>query len=180
MLSRRVNAALFLAFALFALDGPGAEPPALTLGSSAFEPNGSIPPKFTCEGKDASPPLAWSGAPAGTKSFALIVDDPDAPAGTWVHWVIFNIPAGTERLAGVMKTDHLPPGAQEGRNSWGTAAYRGPCPPSGRHRYFFKLFALDALLTNLKDPDAATLDKAMQDHVLAKAELVGTYQKTKR
>ena len=152
----------------------------LTLNSPAFEPEGSIPREYTCEGDDLSPALEWSGAPAGTTSFALIVDDPDAPDPkapkmTWVHWVLYDIPASVNGLPRGMKS--LPPGTREGVNDWKRTGYGGPCPPIGRHRYFHKLFALDASLGDLGNPRKADLERAMRGHILAQAELVGTYQK---
>ena len=154
----------------------------LKIASNAFSPNGSIPSLYTCDGKDISPPLAWSGAPAGTKSFALIVDDPDAPDPaapemTWVHWVLYNIDSKAAGLPEAVATAALPSGTREGVNDWGRAAYGGPCPPVGRHRYFHKLYALDTVLTDLKRPNKAALEQAMRGHVLAQATLVGTYQK---
>ena len=154
----------------------------LTLTSTAFAPNGAIPPRHTCEGKDISPPLAWSGAPAATRSFALIVDDPDAPdpaapTMTWVHWVLYNIAAETGELPEAQASTALPAGTREGVNDWGRTGYGGPCPPIGRHRYFFKLYALDTVLPELKRPDKAALEKAMGGHLLAQAVLIGTYQK---
>ena len=156
----------------------------LSLASSAFQGGGDIPAVHTCEGKDASPPLAWSGTPAGTKSFALIVDDPDAPdpkapQRTWVHWVLYDLPAASTGLPGAVSPKDLPPGTREGSNDWRRTGYGGPCPPIGRHRYFFKLYALDAVLPDLGSPSKASLEKAMEGHVLAKAELMGTYQKRK-
>ena len=119
----------------------------LTITSPAFSPNGKIPSKCTCDGDDLSPPLAWTGAPAGTKTFALICDDPDAPAGTWVHWVLWNIPADTIALPeGVRPVDRLPDGTRQGETSFHRIGYGGPCPPSGTHHYYFKLYALDMLL----------------------------------
>ncbi len=153
-----------------------------TLTSPAFQPAGEIPAVHTCEGKDTSPQLAWSGVPQGTKSLALIVDDPDAPDPkaprmTWVHWVLYDVPpAATGLPAGVASRD-LPAGTREGRNDSKRTGYGGPCPPIGRHRYFFKLYALDALLPDLGSPTKAALEKAMEGHVLDKAELMGTYQK---
>jgi len=158
---------------------------ALILKSSAFAGGGEIPKRHTCEGDDASPPLAWSGAPAGTKTFALVVDDPDAPDPkaprmTWVHWVLYDIPATATALAEGAKRAALPAGAREGKNDWRRTGYGGPCPPIGRHRYFHKLYALDAALGDLDTPAKAELERAMQGHVLAKAELIGTYQKKGR
>jgi Raf kinase inhibitor-like YbhB/YbcL family protein len=153
---------------------------ALTLTSTAFVPGGSVPADYTCDGSDRSPPLAWTGAPAGTKSFALIVDDPDAPDPaapkmTWVHWVLYNLPASTTDLPeGV---GQLPPGTREGKNDWKRTGYGGPCPPVGRHRYFFKLYALSAELPDLGEPTKADVEKALAGHILDRAELVGTYQR---
>ncbi|MGE5169253.1 MAG: YbhB/YbcL family Raf kinase inhibitor-like protein [Rudaea sp.] len=154
----------------------------LVIQSAAFDANGAIPTNYTCEGNDTSPPLAWSGAPSGTRSFALIVDDPDAPdpaapRTTWVHWVLYNIPAATMGLPEAVAPRALPTGTREGRNDWGRTGYGGPCPPIGRHRYFFKLYALDTALPNLQGPSKAALEKAMQGHVLAQATLIGTYRK---
>jgi Raf kinase inhibitor-like YbhB/YbcL family protein len=154
----------------------------LTITSTAFAGNGAIPALYTCEGKDLSPPVAWSGVPAGAKSLALIVDDPDAPDPaapkmTWVHWVLYGIPPSATGLAEAVKPAALPSGTREGSNDFGRTAYGGPCPPIGRHRYFFKLYALDTTLADLKQPTKAALEKAMQGHVLAQATLVGTYQK---
>jgi len=156
----------------------------LTITSTAFAPEGAIPSLYTCEGKDISPPLAWNGAPAATKSFALIVDDPDAPDPaapkmTWVHWVLYDIPAATTGLPEAVHASALPPGTREGVNDWGRTGFGGPCPPIGRHRYFHKLYALDAVLPDLKRPKKAALEKAMQGHILAQAVLIGTYQKRK-
>jgi len=156
----------------------------LTITSTAFTPDGAIPSLYTCEGKDISPPLGWSGAPAGTKSFALIVDDPDAPDPaapkmTWVHWVLYDIPAAGTGLPEAVQASALPPGTREGVNDWGRTGFGGPCPPIGRHRYFHKLYALDAVLPDLKHPKKAALERAMHGHILAQAVLIGTYQKRK-
>lgn len=152
----------------------------MELSSHAFAPGGAIPSLHTCEGNDLAPALAWSGLPQGTTSLALIVDDPDAPDPaapqmTWVHWLMYDIPP---TLSG------LPEGgrpavalARDGLNDWHRAGYGGPCPPIGRHRYFFKLYALDTLLGDLRQPTKAKLEQAMRGHVLASAELVGTYEK---
>jgi Raf kinase inhibitor-like YbhB/YbcL family protein len=154
----------------------------LVLNSTAFAPNASIPKVYTCEGKDLSPPLAWSGAPDGTKSFVLIVDDPDAPDPkapklTWVHWVIYNIPATAMSLAEDEKKQGVPKGTLPGLNDWKKTGYGGPCPPIGRHRYFHKLYALDTVLPDLKQPIKAQVLDAMKGHVLAETQLIGTYQK---
>jgi Raf kinase inhibitor-like YbhB/YbcL family protein len=153
----------------------------LTLTSSAFQHEASIPESYTCEGADVSPPLAWTGAPAGTKSFALIVDDPDAPDPkapkmTWVHWVIVDLPPAATGLP-ERASRALPAGAREGVNDWKRAAWGGPCPPIGRHRYFFKLYALDTLLPALTSPSKPELEQAMKGHVLEQAQLMGTYIK---
>ena len=155
---------------------------ALALTSTAFAHNGAIPRQYTCQGAEISVPLAWSSLPAGTKSLALIVDDPDAPDPaapklTWVHWVVYNIPPGATGFKEGIKAGELPKGTLEGLNDWQRTGYGGPCPPIGRHRYFHKLYALDAVLPDLKRPTKAQLEKAMQGHVLEKFELVGTYQK---
>jgi Raf kinase inhibitor-like YbhB/YbcL family protein len=160
---------------------PGQEGSAMKLESSAFSERGSIPRKHTCQGGDVSPALAWTGAPAGAKSFVLIVDDPDAPDPaapkmTWVHWVLFNLPALTARLPEGVQS--LPPGTREGLNDWKKTGYRGPCPPIGRHRYFFRLYALDVEKLDLERPTRAQLDEAMRPHVIAEATLMGTYEKT--
>ena len=156
----------------------------LTITSTAFAVDGAIPPRYTCEGSDVSPPLAWSGAPAATKSFALIVDDPDAPDPaapkvTWVHWVLYDIPPSTGELPEAVKSSALPAGTREGVNDWGRTGYGGPCPPIGRHRYFHKLYALDTLLPEVNRPNKAALEKAMHGHVLAQSVLIGTYQKSR-
>jgi Raf kinase inhibitor-like YbhB/YbcL family protein len=150
--------------------------------STAFAADGPIPARYTCEGDEMSPPLAWTGAPAGTRSFVLIVDDPDAPDPaaprmTWVHWVLYDIPATTTGLPEDADPAELPAGARDGVNDWGRNGYGGPCPPIGRHRYFHKLYALDTVLGDLGRPRKASLEKAMKGHVLAEAVLVGTYRK---
>jgi Raf kinase inhibitor-like YbhB/YbcL family protein len=152
----------------------------MNITSSAFDHNGSIPRIYTCEGKDISPPLSWSSAPAGAKSLVLIVDDPDAPDPaaprmTWVHWVLYNLPANSTGLPESVKT--LPAGTLEGSNDWRRTGYGGPCPPIGRHRYFHKLYALDVVLPDLERPTKKVLEQAMKGHIIAEAQLVGTYQK---
>ena len=154
----------------------------MTITSSAFTHNGPIPKQYTCEGADRSPPLAWSGVPANAKSLVLIVDDPDAPDPaapkmTWVHWVLYNLPARDGGLAEAVSSADLPAGTREGLNDWGRTGYGGPCPPIGRHRYFHKLYALDTVLGDLGHPKKAAVEKAMQGHVLGHATLIGTYQK---
>ena len=157
----------------------------LQITSSAFLHGASIPRQCTCEGADRSPPLSWSGAPVSTRSFALIVDDPDAPDPaapkmTWVHWVLYNLSPETTALAEGVSRDALPAGALQGRNDWKRMGYGGPCPPMGRHRYFHKLYALDCVLPDLVGPTKDHLLRAMQGHVLAQAEIVGTYEKQRR
>jgi Raf kinase inhibitor-like YbhB/YbcL family protein len=151
----------------------------LRITSTAFAEGAEIPAKYTCEGKDASPPLSWSGVPAGAKGLVLIVDDPDAPDPkapklTWVHWVLYNLPPSSTGLAEGVAA--LPPGTKVGLNDWKRADYGGPCPPIGRHRYFHKLYALDTELM-LDKPTKAQVEAAMRGHVLAEAQLMGTYQK---
>jgi Raf kinase inhibitor-like YbhB/YbcL family protein len=155
----------------------------MQLTSQSFEAGAEIPTQYTCEGGDRSPPLQWSGVPAGAKSLVLIVDDPDAPDPraprmTWVHWVLYDIPPDVAELAEAVR--ELPKGAREGKNDWKRTGYGGPCPPVGRHRYFHRLYALDVVLPDLGEPTKAQLEAAMEGHILARAELVGTYQKTKR
>ena len=155
---------------------------ALTLTSPAFSHQGEIPGRYSCEGADVSPPLAWSGAPEGTASFALILDDPDAPDPnapkmTWVHWILYNLPVTTSGLTEAIGSEELPPGTGEGQNDWKNLGYGGPCPPIGRHRYFHKLYALDIVLPDLGAPTKSDLETAMEGHVLAQAVFVGTYQK---
>lgn len=150
--------------------------------SSAFQQGGPIPAKYTCEGQDTSPPLAWSGAPSSAKSIAIIVDDPDAPdpakpQRVYVHWVVYNIPGGTSSLPENASKSGMPKGAEQGKNDWGKPQYGGPCPPIGRHRYFFKVYALDTTLSGLSGPAKADLERAMKGHILDSGELMGTYQK---
>ncbi len=158
---------------------------ALTIESPAFAHRGAIPSKYTCDGDDISPPLSWSGVPQGAKSLVLIVDDPDAPDPaaprmTWVHWVLYNLPPDSTGLPEGVKSEDLPAGTKEGVNDWKRTGYGGPCPPIGRHRYFFKLYALDRVLPDLSRPTKAQLENAMKGHVLEQAELVGTYEKARR
>ena len=154
---------------------------AFQLTSPAFDAGGLIPARHTCDGEDVSPALAWSGAPEGTRSFALIVDDPDAPdpnapKTVYVHWVVCDIPASVSSLPEGTKSSNLPQGAREGRNDWKNIGFQGPCPPIGRHRYFFKLYALDTTLPDLREPTKAQLESAMKGHIIAQTELMGTYQ----
>ena len=156
---------------------------ALIITSSAFSHNESIPSVYTCDGQDISPPLAWQNIPPAAKSLALIVDDPDAPDPaapkmTWVHWVLYNIPVESQGLEEKISPASLPAGTREGINDWRRTGFGGPCPPIGRHRYFFKLYALGVVLANLQEPTKAELEQAMQGNILAKAELIGTYQRS--
>ncbi len=148
------------------------------LSSPAFEPGQTIPVKYTCDGMDISPPLVWAGPPSDTASFALIMDDPDAPAGIWVHWVIFDMPADARELPeGVPPDPVLEDGSVQGTNSWGRVGYGGPCPPRGTHRYFFKLYALDTALGLEPSATKADVLAAMEGHVLDQTELMGVYQR---
>jgi len=153
-----------------------------SLTSPAFEHMQEIPRRFTCEGEDISPRLEWDGVPAGTRSLALIVHDPDvpspdAPKRIWVHWVLYNLPADLAHLNEAITSASQPTGSLDGRNDWGRGGYGGPCPPKGRHRYFHTLYALDCVLADLRLPSKAALETAMQGHILAQAKLVGTYQR---
>ncbi len=151
----------------------------MQLTSTAFIEGAAIPAKHTCDAKNVSPPLKWSGVPAGTKSLALIVDDPDAPAGTWVHWVLYDLPATTSELGeDVAKSQYVAGGAKQGLNDFRHLGYGGPCPPPGKaHRYFFKLYALDAVLDLKPGLTKKDLESAMEKHVLGRAQLMGTYQR---
>ena len=154
------------------------------LTSSAFAESQEIPREHTCDGEDVSPPLMWEGLPADTQSVVLIVDDPDAPDPaapkmTWVHWVLYNLPPSVTELKAGVQQQELPSGTKEGLNDWKHTGYGGPCPPIGRHRYFHKLYALGVELADLGTPTKAALEKAMAGHVLAEAQLVGTYERTR-
>jgi len=151
----------------------------MKLESSDFVHRGEIPKRFTCDGEDVAPALSWSNLPAGTQSLALIVDDPDAPDPAapklvWVHWVLYNIPPASSGLPAA--AEKLPAGSLHGLNDWKRTGYGGPCPPIGRHRYFFKLYALDTVLPDLDNPDKSQLENAMAGHIIGKAELIGTYR----
>ncbi len=146
--------------------------------STAFSQGESIPVQYTCQGQNISPPLAWGDPPAGTQSLALIMDDPDAPVGTWVHWVLYNLPPEARTLPEAVSAEaQLQDGSLHGHNSWNRSGYGGPCPPSGTHRYFFKLYALDTMLDLKPGADKWQLLEAMQGHILAQGELMGTYAK---
>ena len=153
----------------------------LTLTSPAFEHNGDIPAVYTCDGKDISPALEWSGIPAEAKSLVLIVDDPDAPDPaaprmTWVHWVLYNLPPDASGLVEAINDSDLPNGTLQGLNDWKRTGYGGPCPPIGRHRYFHKLYALDTVLPDLNEPSKVEVEQAMGGHIIEEAVLMGTYQ----
>lgn len=157
-------------------------PKPLHLTSPRFRDGEPIPIAFTCEGEDKSPPLHWEEAPHGTRSLALVVEDPDAPdprhpQRTWCHWILYNIPSGTRDLPEGAGPGSLPPGTREGLNDWGRPGYGGPCPPIGRHRYIYRLFALDTVLPDLGSPGRAQFLKAIQPHVIAETQLIGTYEK---
>jgi Raf kinase inhibitor-like YbhB/YbcL family protein len=151
----------------------------MKITSATFQPGGPIPVECTCDGEDRSPQLAWSDIPVATRSFALVCDDPDAPRGTWVHWVLFNLPADAVELSpGVPRAPELPSGARQGINDSGDIGYSGPCPPPGKpHRYFFRLYSLDTALNLPPGVTRSDLDQAMADHVLAEATVMGTYQR---
>jgi Raf kinase inhibitor-like YbhB/YbcL family protein len=190
---RHYRTPLLLARALFALYYtlciPGGiplaeEPMPLAITSSAFTDGAEIPARYTCQGNDVSPPLAWSGVPAATRSLVLIVDDPDAPDPkaprmTWVHWVLYNLPPETPGLPEGVTPEALPPGTAQGTNSWNVTGYGGPCPPIGRHRYFHKLYALDTVLDLRGEPTGKAVEAALRGHIVAEAQLVGTYQKSR-
>lgn len=181
---RRLGAALILLAAGSGCAKNAAEQTevAMNVTSTAFAHNGKIPALYTGEGKDSSPPLVWTGIPASAKSLVLIVDDPDAPDPrapkmTWVHWVLYNIPVSATGLPEAVKSAALPAGTREGLNDWKRKGYGGPMPPVGQHRYFHKLYALDTELPDLGAPTKAQLEKEMAGHVVAKGELIGTYER---
>jgi Raf kinase inhibitor-like YbhB/YbcL family protein len=151
----------------------------IELTSSAFREGETIPKQYTGDSKDISPPLKWGEPPAGSKSLALIADDPDAPKKTWVHWVLFNLPAQTRELKeGVSKDEKLADGAKQGKTDFGTVGYGGPAPPAGKpHRYYFKLYALDTTLDLAAGATKADLEKAMKGHIVAEGQLMGTYKR---
>jgi Raf kinase inhibitor-like YbhB/YbcL family protein len=155
----------------------GALKMAMTLSSTAFSDGAAIPKKYSCEGEDVSPPLAWNSLPGGTKSLALILDDPDAPMGTWTHWVLWALPPAPAALPeGVPRDSALSSGLKQGKNSWPKTGYNGPCPPPGKpHRYYFKLYALDIEPALADNTNKAALESAIKDHILAQAQLMGTY-----
>jgi len=177
-------ASTFVGVALCVLAGssPAAETTKkapMQVNSTAFNEGEPIPAKYTCDGKNVSPPLKWTGAPAETKSIALIADDPDAPVGTWVHWVLYDAPPETKNFPeDLSKGQYLPGGAKQGINDFKHLGYGGPCPPPGKpHRYFFKLYALDKLLAMNPGATKQEIERAMANHILAQAQLIGTYKR---
>lgn len=172
----RRTAALLLPLLVFAAPACARDKShGMALGSPAFAPGAAIPKKHTCDGENVSPPLAWSGVPAGVRSFAVVCDDPDARRFT--HWVLFNVPADAASLAEGVRTGHLPAGAAEGRNDFEGVGWGGPCPPGGEHRYEFRLYALDVPSLALTAPTKQQLENAIEGHVLAEAKLTGTYRR---
>lgn len=171
--------ALFFLMISIATYGQGAKTMSLTVSSASFSSGGEIARKFTCDGEDVSPQISWSGAPDGTQAFALIADDPDAPAGTWTHWVLYDLPATTTNLnEGLEKSEQLPDGSKQGRNDFRKIGYNGPCPPAGKpHRYFFKVYALDRKLNVKAGAARSEVEKAMQGHVEAQGEYMGTFRR---
>ena len=163
----------------FFIPVPGATTMAFAISSSSFPNDGEIPKKFTCDGADVSPELSWTRPPAETQSLALIADDPDAPVGTWTHWVLFDLPPDTTSLPeNVSKVDELPHGGRQGRNDFRKIGYGGPCPPAGHaHRYFFKLYALDRMLNLKPGSSKQELEQAVEGHVLGQTEWMGKYQR---
>jgi len=159
-------------------EAEGGEKMEIKVTSSAFAEGGLIPAKYTCDGSDISPPLQWDSVPEGTRTIALISDDPDAPMGTWVHWVLFNLPAETRELAENVPPDGtLPNGAKQGLSDFGKIGYGGPCPPSGTHRYFFKIYALDTEIDLPAGAKKAQLVKTMEGHILGQGQLIGKYKR---
>jgi len=168
--------AVVIFFVLITLVKEGATMSELKLSSTAFQNNGSIPSRYTCDGRDINPPLAIENVPPGTKSLALIVDDPDAPMGTWVHWVSWNIAPGIKEI----KENDTPGGSVSGLNDFKRQSYGGPCPPSGTHRYFFKLYALDTALDLPSGAKKADVEKAMKGHVISEAQIIGLYKRSRQ
>ncbi|MFZ3211775.1 MAG: YbhB/YbcL family Raf kinase inhibitor-like protein [Terriglobales bacterium] len=170
---------LLLAAVAWPQQQQGASAMSFTLSSTAFPPGGEIPSKYTCSGADVSPVLKWNDPPAGTQSFALIADDPDAPAGTWVHWVAYDLPASARQLPeGVPKAEAIAGGGVQGQNDFRKTGYGGPCPPPGKpHRYYFKLYALDRKLNLKPGATKKVVESAMEGHILAQAEVLGRFQR---
>jgi Raf kinase inhibitor-like YbhB/YbcL family protein len=178
-ISSRALAVALGALTFLAMAGSRASAQSLRLESSAFAPGAAIPAAYTCSGADQSPPLAWSGVPAGAKTIALVVDDPDAPSGDWVHWVLYNLPANAQRLEeGLAKSGTLDNGARQGLNNFGRTGYNGPCPPPGpTHHYHFRLFALESQLDLPAGATAARAEAAMRSHMVASTELIATFSR---
>lgn len=179
---RRWPAVLLAITGLFS-SSPGRAEETMKLVTTAFADGAAIPKRFTCEGDDVSPPLTWSGVPAAAKSLVLIVDDPDAPdpaapKRTWVHWVLYDLPPSSGGLPEAVSASSLPPPARDGLNDWTRPGYGGPCPPIGRHRYFFKLYAVDTVLGDRGAATKASLEAAIEGHVIAHAQVLGTYRKS--
>jgi Raf kinase inhibitor-like YbhB/YbcL family protein len=170
---------LLVAAAVWSQQPQGGSAMSLKLSSTAFQPEGDIPSKYTCSGADVSPALSWTDPPAGTESFALIADDPDAPVGIWVHWVAYDLPANARQLPeAVPKTDAIPGGGVQGQNDFRKTGYGGPCPPPGKpHRYYFKLYALDGKLDLKPGTTKKDVERAMQGHILAQGELMGRFKR---
>jgi Raf kinase inhibitor-like YbhB/YbcL family protein len=170
---------LLIAAAAWSQQRQGGSAMSFKLSSTAFQPGGDIPSKYTCSGVDVSPALSWSDPPAGTQSFALIADDPDAPVGNWVHWVAYDLPASARQLPeGVPKTEAISGGGAQGQNDFRKTGYGGPCPPPGKpHRYYFKLYALDSKLNLKPGATKKAVEQAMQGHILAQAEVMGRFQR---
>lgn len=166
----------FCFFAACSTPAKTSPPASLAVTSPAFQPGQPIPAVYTCQGEERSPALEWTAPPQGTQSLALVMEDPDAPGETWVHWIVYNLPPDTRGLAEGASQSGLPAGALRGVNSWGSENYGGPCPPSGTHRYFFTLYALDTKLDN-SSADKSALLKAVKGRVLAQGELIGTFTK---
>jgi Raf kinase inhibitor-like YbhB/YbcL family protein len=170
---QRARVIFIFLFCWYALHAEAIDMADIKISSSAFDHKGLMPSKYTCDGIDVNPLLALDNIPSGAKSLALIVDDPDAPRGMWVHWVVWNIDPGTEEI----KENSVPAGANQGTNDFGKRDYGGPCPPSGTHRYFFKLYALDTKLSLGPDTTKAALEAAMKGHIIAQAEIIGLYKR---
>lgn len=176
---RELSIGCLVALAAITISAQGREDASMKLTSSAFAAGAPLPSQYTCKGNDVSPALEWSGAPGHTASFAIIMDDPDAPSGTWVHWVMWNIPQRTHSLReGVPRNEKVDDGSRQGRNSFGKVGYNGPCPPPGQtHRYFFRIYALDQSLNLQPGASRSELDGAMRGHILAQGEYQGTFHR---
>jgi Raf kinase inhibitor-like YbhB/YbcL family protein len=181
---RQFLAICTICYSTLLLSATGEQKMSLILTSTDFNQSGNIPAIFTCDGQNISPSLSWTGIPQNAKSLVLIVDDPDAPDPaapqmTWVHWLLYNIPATVTQLPRAVAIADLPKGTLQGKNDWKKTGYGGACPPIGKHRYFHKLYALDVVLPDLQEPNKAQLEKAMAGHIIAQAVLMGTYQRNR-